>query len=414
MGKDKKRRFGSAKENAEKRNSGANYGYIRIPKDVKMFTPEADTTALIDILPYEVTDVNHLDKIDEGVMWYKRPFKVHKSVGVNDDSFVCPTTFSKPCPICEHGQELKKDSDADEALIEKTKAKWRNLYAVRVLEYDGKKKFDKDTIHLFDFSDWLFQEVFENQLKKKDEFDTFFLHDEGCSLEITFDEGSFGGNKFPKVTRVDFVKRKKQYKDDILDKVPNLDEDALIVLSYDELEAKFFGDAGVDADDKKEDKKKDKKSKESDNDESEPKKKEKNKKASEETSTSGTKKAGKKDPSIEELINEADSVEDLLEIANEHSDTFGEFKKELKKIEKTKKLKARMLEIVSEASPFKEDAEEEKEEKKEKKKDKKKDADECPYNHKFGKDTDKYDDCDDCDLWNECKKAKKEAKKNKG
>lgn len=34
---------------------------------------------------------------------------------------------------------------------------------------------------------------------------------------------------------------------------------------------------------------------------------------------------------------------------------------------------------------------------------------ECPHDHKFGKDNDKYeDDCDDCKVWNACKKAKKE------
>lgn len=31
----------------------------------------------------------------------------------------------------------------------------------------------------------------------------------------------------------------------------------------------------------------------------------------------------------------------------------------------------------------------------------------CPSGHKFGKDTDKYDDCDDCELWNECYAKKK-------
>lgn len=339
MGKEKKkRRYGSAVEVAEKRSSGSNYGYIKIPKDVKMFTPEADTVAILDILPYEVTDTNHMDKIEVGTMWYKKPIKIHKNIGPNDDSYVCPTTFNKACPICEHGNELRKDEEVSDKEIDKTKSKFRNIYAVKVREYDGKKKFDKKAIHLFDFSDYLFQEVFETQLKKKKEFDTFFLPETGKSLEITFDEGSFGGFKFAKVTRVDFVDRKKQYDESILDEVPNLDGDVLTILSYDELEAIFFGDdVNVDKEKKEKKSKKGKKEKEEPAQKEKKNKKEKKEKVSEETTTSGTKKGKKKK-------------------------------------DKTPK-------------------------------------NECSYDHKFGKDCDKFDDCVDCSVWNECKAAKKAAKK---
>jgi len=332
MGKEKKkRRYGSAKEVAEKRSSGSNYGYIKIPKDVKMFTPEADTVAVLDILPYEVTDQNHMDKIEVGTMWYKKPIKIHKNIGPNDDSYVCPTTFGKACPICEHGNELRKDEEVSEKEIDKTKSKFRNLYAVKVREYDGKKKFDKKAIHLFDFSDYLFQEVFETQLKKKAEFDTFFLPETGKSLEITFDEGSFGGFKFAKVTRVDFVDRKKQYDESILDEVPNLDEDVLVVLSYEELEAKFFDDDVATTEKPKKEKKSKKEKEVEPEEEAAPKKEKKSKKDKKE-------KKSKKD--------------------------------------KTPK-------------------------------------NECPYDHKFGKDCDKFDDCADCAVWNECKAEKKSLKKQK-
>lgn len=416
MGKDKKKRsYGSAKDVADRRSSGANYGYIKIPKDVKMFTPEADTVAVIDILPYEVSDKNHMDKIEVGTMWYKKPFKVHKGVGPNNDSYVCPTTFGKACPICEHGEELRRN-EGDEKEIEKTRSKFRNLYAVIVKSYDGKKQFDKNVIHLFDFSDFLFQEVFETQLKKKKQFDTFFLPEEGFSLEITFDEGSYGGGKFAKTTRVDFIERKKQYDESILDKVPNLDKDVLTVLSYDELEAKFFGDDVDTTEDEQPKKdKKDKKNKKEkkDKEESEPD-------TSQETTTSGTKKdkKGKKkdkeEPTTAELIEQAETTEDLLTIVKTYPVTFDKYKKELKQIEKVKKLKKRMLEIMDSSNagegddlPFNKTADKKEEGKKEKSKDT------CPYDHKFGKDCDKFADCEDCDLWNECKAAKKASKKDK-
>lgn len=361
MGKKEKRRYGSAKSVAEQRSSGANYGYLKLPKDVKVFNPEPDTVAVLDILPYEVSDSNHMDRIEVGTIWYKKPFKVHKNVGPSDDSYVCLTTFGKPCPICDHGKELK-ENEGDEKAIDKTKAKYRNIYAVKVLSYDGKKKFDPKAIHIFDFSDFLFQEVFETQLKKKDAFDTFFLPEEGMSLEVTFDEGSFAGHKFAKVTRVDFVKRDKQYKEDIIDEVPNLDTDVLNVLSYEELEAKFFGDDVPETSDEKPSKKDKKKKKSKDAEpepEEEPKKGKKSKKEKEpEPEVEEPKKKDKKKKKEkvkvltgEEIIESAETLVDLLQVIETYPSTFADYAKKLKKIDKFKKLKKKML-AIAEETPF--------------------------------------------------------------
>lgn len=425
MAKDKKRHYGSARENAESRASGASYSQFN-RKGIPMFSPEADTTAIIDILPYEVTDKNHMDKIKPGTLWYKKPYRIHKRVGAgNGEDMVCPNSVGKPCPICEQRDELYSQN-ADKKVIAKTKSSLRNVYAVKVREYDGKKKFDKDAIHLFDFSDYLFQEPFEKQLKKKDRFDNFFSHDEGCSLELTFDEESFEKSKYPVVTRVEFVERKKQYKESILDEVPNLDE-VLIVPTYEELEEKFFIESGVadtepDDTESKKDKKKKKKSKDDTPEQHEEEKRSekynkfKEDKKSDKKEKKNKNKKKKEEPTLSEVVESTESVEDLLSIAKENAGTFGLFKKELKKIEKPKKLKARMLEIIEESQelPFNDTADKSEEGEKSKgKKGKKKDKEKCPYNHKFGVDTDSYDDCSDCDLWNECKAAKKAAKKNK-
>jgi len=39
------------------------------------------------------------------------------------------------------------------------------------------------------------------------------------------------------------------------------------------------------------------------------------------------------------------------------------------------------------------------------------DAEECPFDHTFGKDNDKFDDCDDCEIWNECNEMKKQLRR---
>ncbi len=344
----KKRRYGNAVENAEMRSSG--YGYLKLPEGVRVFTPEMETVAVIDIIPYEVTDKHHMDKIEVDTVWYKKSFKIHRDVGVEKDSIVCPTTFGKPCPICEHQSVLREEGEASEEKLKKLNAKYRSLYLVKVLSYeDGKKKFDKKILHIFDFSDHLFQKIFETQLKRKGDFKDFFLPDSGKSLEIVFDKKSFGeGKPFPIATRVDFVKRKKQYKESIIDEVPNLDE-VLTVLSYEDLDAKFNHDA-IDSDDT--DKKKNKKSK-------------KDNKSKKKDKESKEKSAPKKDK---------EKSKDKKK--NKEATTSGTKNKMKDKKDKTPK-------------------------------------DECPYNHTFGKDCDKFDDCADCDLWNECKAAKKALKKSK-
>ena len=268
--KDKKRRFGGARANAEQRSSGSGFGYIKLPKDFKFFSPENECVVTLDIFPYEVTNKHHLDKIEKGDYWYKAPFKVHRKIGPTKDAYVCPTSYGKSCSICDRIEDLRNEDTKDNAKeIDALKLSLRNLYVVKVREYEGtKKKFDKKAFHLFDISDYCFQDVFETQLKKKEEFDDFFDPENGCSLEITFDATTFGSSKpFPKATRVDFIKRKKQYDEDIVDDIPKLD-DLLTVLSYEELEDLYHG-APADDDEQEEKKSKKKKDKKKDKEDTE-------------------------------------------------------------------------------------------------------------------------------------------------
>lgn len=361
MGKKEKRRYGDAVANAEMRSNGASYGYLKLPEGVRVFNPEIETVAAIDIMPYVITDKKHMDKIEVDTVWFKKPFKIHREVGVENDTVVCPTTFGKPCPICEHQQVLRDSDETDEEKLKKLNVKYRDLYVVKVLEYDGKKKFDSKAFHIFDFSTHLFQKIFENQLKRKKDYANFFIPESGKSLEITFDKKSFGeGKPFPIATRVDFLERDKQYDEDIVDKVPNLDE-ILTVLPYEELEAKFFGDDTSDSDEEptKKDKKK-KKSKDAEPEpEEEPKKGKKSKKEKEpepEVEEPNKKDKKKKKEKVkeltgEEIIESAETLVDLLQVIETYPSTFADYAKKLKKIDKFKKLKKKML-AIAEETPF--------------------------------------------------------------
>lgn len=370
---------GKTTKDLESRKKGSNYGYLIIPKGVDVFTAEPDTKVDMDIMPYLVTDKNHPNKnVEEGIAvknsyWYKRPFKTHRGVGANNDTFVCPTTFGKKCPICEYRDKLRKEGGDDEE-IKQTRTSDRNLYAIIV---KNNKKIDGQKVHLFDFSDYLFQEKFEEQLGDDEKFQIFPNLDDGYTVRVRFAEDSFGGNKFANPSRFDFVDRKEQYEDSILDEIPNLDE-CLTLLSYDELRAKFF-ETTSDEDDEEDEK---------------PKKK-------------SNKQESKKKKPVKPEIEDEEEDEDEEE--------------EEEPVRKGKKsIKPEPEEEEEEDEDEEEDEEEEEEEevkpvrkrKPETKSNDKNGKDpKCPSGHVFGKDTDKFDDCEDCELWNKCYAKKKANKK---
>jgi hypothetical protein len=239
-----KRKFGfqgKMKDVTDKRKKGRSYGYLTIPNGVDIFQlPNNTCKVTMDVLPYKVTVDNHPDSdigAEKGVYWFKRPFKLHRNIGVNPESAVCPNSIGKPCPICEYKRELYK-SEGNEAEIDEIRLSKRNLYAVVVHQVD-KIKYPEPKIQLFEFSDKLFEEVMEEQLEDDPNWENFALPDEGSSLVVRFSEDSFGKNKYPKATRFDLVERDEQYDEAILDEVPNLDE-CLTVLEYDALKNLFF------------------------------------------------------------------------------------------------------------------------------------------------------------------------------
>lgn len=241
-----KRNFSEKISKDLERSGTSSYGYLKIPSGIKLFQPEIDSTVIMDFMPYEVTSDKHPDResgVEKGDFWYKLPYKVHRNIGANGDSFICPASFGDRCPICERRAKLRKtnpdrieDAKALEAEIEALRPTQRVLYCVRVY---SKKKSKKPVFMLFEYSHNLFQKVFEDQLGKKKEFKTFPDPEEGTAIEVTFGEGKFAGVKFAEATRFDWYERPEQYELDVLDEIPELDK-LLKVLDYETLRAKFY------------------------------------------------------------------------------------------------------------------------------------------------------------------------------
>jgi hypothetical protein len=225
----------------QQKQKSSKYGYLKLPQDVSMYKEKPGGKALLDIMPYEVTAKKHLDRNEEaeiavpGELWYRSPFKIHRNVGNANDTIVCPTSFGKPCPICEYRAKRFKEG-AEKEETDTMKASARNLYAVIPLDDDD---YD-EKIHIWDISQYLFQNLLNDELEEDDSYEVFPDLEEGLSLKIRFDSKTIGKSKpFAEASRIDFKERKDVYEEDILDDIPNLD-DLLVQLTYKEIDAKFF------------------------------------------------------------------------------------------------------------------------------------------------------------------------------
>ncbi len=251
MRKSKKRGSpfrGGVSKNARKQSRGAMYGHLKLPKGVSIFKEEPKSRVDLDFLPYEVTDPKHPDKDEEygfampGTLWYKRPYWLHRNVGANNESLVCPSSIKEPCPICEHRINLLKEGVPwDDDSVKAIKPKMRNLYAV----IPKKNKSYEEVPHVWEISQFLFQDKLNEEIQEDEEYETFPDLEEGYTLRVRFSESQLGSNKFAEASRIDFKERGEVYDESILEDVPCLD-DMLEILSYKAIDAMFFGGADSD------------------------------------------------------------------------------------------------------------------------------------------------------------------------
>jgi len=337
--------LGKVNKDAERQQKAASsYGYLLLPKGVSVFTPEPGSkNVLLDFMPYVVQDPKHPDlDVEDGIaipgsLWYKRPYKVHRNVGVDNDTVVCPTSVKKPCPICEHRAKRIKEGDADKEELKALKASMRNLYCVIPV---NNKKFEAIP-HVFDISQFLFQELLNEELKENQDNGVFPDLEEGKTVKIRFDSSTIGSSKpFAEASRIDFVERDEQYDEAILEDVPNLDN-LLSIMSYKDIEAKFFeieeeetgGRLKPEAEEEEEE-------------EEEPRP----------TSRKHTSKPKPEKEEEEEETPEEEEEEETPKVHRSHR------KEEVKSGHKEK----------------------------------------CPHRHKFGVDTDEFDECSSCKIWDDC------------
>lgn len=191
-----------------------------------------------DIIPYEVNVDGHPD-VEKGELWYNTTYWIHRDVGPEEKMVVCPLkTWGLPCPICEEYNRLKKDPRAEKELVDTLRPKQRELYNV-ILKAGGKITGD---IQVLEMSRHCFGKQLDEELDvdESNENAGFSDLEGGKTVRVRFVEESGGGYAYIKASRVDFQSRDKDYKEDILSDVVDLDK-AVRRFNYEELEAIFNG-----------------------------------------------------------------------------------------------------------------------------------------------------------------------------
>ena len=224
------------RKRAESRRNMGGLDTLALPEGVELYKPEKGVEEF-DIIPYKVTAENH-PEVKAGELWYERTYLAHRNVGPEEKFLICPRTIGKRCPICEEYQKLKRDPDADEDIVAGLKAKERELFNVVTKDGDG-------SVMLMDISVFLFGKKLEAEILEGDESNASFAElKDGKTLKVRWEQKTMGKNKFVEAGRIDFVDR-----DDIdeaaLDMAVDLDE-AMKILSYEEIEKIF--QAGEDDD----------------------------------------------------------------------------------------------------------------------------------------------------------------------
>lgn len=379
---DKKKKSGLAKRYQasyeSKGSSGGKVGVMdwkKVDGEVQFFSP-AEGRNRINIIPYTIKSKNHplvkKGEFEVGDKDYVMDIFVHRGVGPSEASVLClKNTYGKPCPICEQSALLRKQGKEDEAGA--LKPSRRVFYNVQDLK-------NPDVLKVFEASHYLFEKELIDEARDDEEGGFVDFADEESGKEIKFrcSKTSKGGFEFNEFKSFSFEERDENIPDELLESAISFDE-IMNVPTYEEAEKILYGrDEDDDSEDDEEEdevpaKKSSKKAVAKDEDDDD----------ADDEEEPAPKKTAKKKPAVEE----DDEDEDLDEDEEEEE-------KPAKKPEKKSK-------VVEEDDDEQEDEDDEPPATK-KEKDCGGDCKKCPFGHKFGEDTDEFDDCDDCDVWDKC------------
>lgn len=365
-----KRRYSSAAARAKQAAAVAGPGggggtmFQNIPSETNYYNPEEGKTTL-RFLPYVVTDPKHPDgeMAPADDIWYKRPFKRFRQIGVDKKPYISPRSIGKPCPVSEYYTAAKADPGIPDK--EADRAKPQDCVMYNVQEIDRKGNISEPMFF------WTSYHKFEKQLKKElldpdnEDYLTFMDLEGGFDLRIRWEKETFAGNDFVVAGNITFIERDEDIDEDILDQVVNLDE-CLVVKGYDELKNVFL---------------------EIDEDPEDPDEQESEKKSG--GRSNRNKKTAEPDKKKETTRGSRGKKEEPPEDECPHGYDFGEDFDAKRKCGRCK-VADNCEEAFEKSNPSGDDDKGEG------------DSGDCPHDYVFGTDNDKKKECDACDKWDDC------------
>ena len=362
-----------------KGSSGGKSGvmdYKKVDREIEFFSPQEGRNR-INIIPYVIKTKNHplvkKGEFEIGDKDYVMDIYVHRGVGPSEASVLClKNTYGKPCPICEQSALLKKQGKEDEAGA--LKASRRVFYNIQDLKNPEKLK-------IFEASHYLFEKELIDEARDDEEggFVDFADEEKGKEIKFRCSKTSKGGFEFNEFKSFSFEERDENIPDELLESAISFDE-IMNVPTYEEAEKILYGQDDEDEDDKSV-----KKSKSNQDEDDEDEKSAKSKKKVDDEQDEDDEVETPKKKSVKKIIDDEDDED---EDDDEEDEDDEEKKPQPKK--SSKKSKSEPDEDDEVETPKKKSCDS--------------DCSKCPFGHKFGVDTDEYDDCDDCDVWDKCVK----------
>jgi hypothetical protein len=198
--------------------------------NVSFFKPAA-TEHLIDILPYlagKNAPFVQGAKTLEGSPAYLVDVYVHRGVGVNEDQYICMArSYNKPCYICEQ----RNNTDLSTEEIEALRPKRRTVYAIWDRDAEGKG------VQVWEVAHWYMEKKLQARAKRPRGGGYVNYSHPKRGKSISFSITAKG--EFKEYDGHDFVDRDDEIPEEILEKVPPLDE-LLHLPSYEEVKVAYL------------------------------------------------------------------------------------------------------------------------------------------------------------------------------
>jgi hypothetical protein len=246
----KKRRAVSAtgwSERADQRQSRPHC--IQIPSGIPEFEIKEAGAFNIDIIPFELGTDSQFG--EEGDLYFEKTYFTHQGIGIRMGSYACLSQMNnEPCPVCEYGSQMPRDTKAEKDLANKMFPKHRQLWIV--WDHNDRKAGPK----IWDVSYHLFGKALKAKLEiaeEDDDWDIFHDPEDGMTLRCLAEEKTFMGRTFYTVDTLDFKPRKHAIPERFLDHGIDLDS-CIQMTGYDELKD-LLSAAPPSLDDKKSKKK---------------------------------------------------------------------------------------------------------------------------------------------------------------